>query len=40
LKCASYFMATKPHVYRVLVTIEANTVYVLHIRHGRRKRLT
>jgi toxin ParE1/3/4 len=27
----------KPHLYRILFTIEADTVYVLHIRHGRRK---
>lgn len=26
----------KPHAYRILFTIESNTVYVLHIRHGRR----
>ena len=25
-----------PHVYRILFTIEGETVYVLHIRHGRR----
>ena len=29
----------KPHQYRVLFTIEADTVIVLHIRHGRRRRL-
>ena len=29
----------KPHVYRILFTIEKETVYVLHIRHGRRQRL-
>ena len=29
----------KPHVYRILFTIEGDTVYVLHIRHGRRKHL-
>ena len=28
-----------PHVYRILFTIENNTVYVLHIRHGRRQPL-
>jgi plasmid stabilization system protein ParE len=28
-----------PHVYRILFTIEDNTVYVLHIRHGRRQPL-
>jgi plasmid stabilization system protein ParE len=27
----------KPHVYRILFTIEGDTVIVLHIRHGRRK---
>ena len=27
----------KPHVYRILFTIDASTVYVLHIRHGRRQ---
>jgi toxin ParE1/3/4 len=27
----------KPHVYRVLFTIEGDTVSVLHIRHGRRQ---
>jgi plasmid stabilization system protein ParE len=26
----------KPHQYRVLFTIEVDTVIVLHIRHGRR----
>jgi len=29
----------KPHVYRILFTIDEDTVYVLHIRHGRRRRL-
>jgi plasmid stabilization system protein ParE len=29
----------KPHVYRILFTIEHQTVYVLHIRHGRRQPL-
>jgi plasmid stabilization system protein ParE len=29
----------KPHVYRILFTIEGKTVYVLHIRHGRRQPL-
>jgi plasmid stabilization system protein ParE len=28
-----------PYVYRILFTIENNTVYVLHIRHGRRQPL-
>jgi plasmid stabilization system protein ParE len=27
---------SKPHIYRILFTIEESTVYVLHIRHGRR----
>jgi plasmid stabilization system protein ParE len=26
----------KPHVYRILFSIEGETVYVLHLRHGRR----
>lgn len=30
------FHGNKPHVYRILFTIEENTVTVLHIRHGRR----
>jgi plasmid stabilization system protein ParE len=29
----------RPHVYRILFTIEQDAVYVLHIRHGRRLRL-
>jgi plasmid stabilization system protein ParE len=29
----------KPHQYRVLFTIEADTVVILHIRHGRRRYL-
>ena len=29
-----------PHVYRILFTIETSTVYVLHIRHGRRRHLS
>jgi plasmid stabilization system protein ParE len=28
----------KPHHYRVLYTIDGDTVAVLHIRHGRRRR--
>jgi len=28
-----------PHVYRILYTLEHQTVYVLHIRHGRRQPL-
>jgi plasmid stabilization system protein ParE len=30
----------KPHVYRILFTIEGNVVYVLHLRHGRRATLS
>src|SRR5215469_14715488 len=26
----------RPHVYRILFTIEGNVVFILHIRHGRR----
>jgi len=26
----------KPHAYRILFTVAGGTVYVLHIRHGRR----
>jgi plasmid stabilization system protein ParE len=29
----------KPHVYRILFTVNSGTVYVLHIRHGRREPL-
>ena len=29
----------KPHIYRILFTIEGNTVVILHIRHGRRRPL-
>jgi plasmid stabilization system protein ParE len=29
----------RPHVYRVLFTIQEDTVYILHIRHGRRQPL-
>jgi plasmid stabilization system protein ParE len=28
----------KPHFYRILFTIELDTVTVLHVRHGRRSR--
>lgn len=28
-----------PHVYRILLTIQGQTVYILHIRHGRRQPL-
>jgi plasmid stabilization system protein ParE len=27
----------KPHVYRIIFTVEGHTVSVLHIRHGRRQ---
>ena len=27
----------KPHLYRILFTIEGESVKILHIRHGRRK---
>jgi plasmid stabilization system protein ParE len=27
----------RPHVYRILFTITDQTVYVLHVRHGRRQ---
>ncbi|OGA49574.1 MAG: hypothetical protein A3G25_21170 [Betaproteobacteria bacterium RIFCSPLOWO2_12_FULL_63_13] len=29
----------RPHVYRILFAIEGNVVQVLHIRHGRRRRV-
>jgi plasmid stabilization system protein ParE len=29
----------RPNVYRILFTIEDQTVYILHIRHGRRQPL-
>jgi plasmid stabilization system protein ParE len=29
----------KPHIYRLLFTVEKDVVYVLRIRHGRRRRL-
>jgi plasmid stabilization system protein ParE len=29
----------KPHQYRILFTIEGKTVWVLHVRHGRRHAL-
>jgi plasmid stabilization system protein ParE len=29
----------KPHFYRILFTIEGDVVYVLRIRHGRRRQL-
>ena len=27
----------KPHVYRILYTIEGDTVSIVHVRHGRRQ---
>jgi plasmid stabilization system protein ParE len=30
----------KPHIYRILFTIEGDTVQILHIRHARRKPIT
>jgi hypothetical protein len=30
----------KPHQYRILFNIEADIVWILHIRHGRRDRVT
>jgi|SRR5580700_3878402 plasmid stabilization system protein ParE len=30
----------KPHIYRILFTIDGETVKILHIRHGRRERLS
>ena len=29
----------RPHIYRILFTIDDDVVYVLRIRHGRRRRL-
>jgi plasmid stabilization system protein ParE len=26
----------KPHIYRILFTVQGDTVHVIHIRHGRR----
>jgi plasmid stabilization system protein ParE len=31
------FYGHKPHIYRILFTIDAAAVYVLHVRHGRRQ---
>lgn len=33
------FYGRKPHIYRILFTIEGEVVKVLHIRHGRRRPL-
>ena len=30
----------RPHIYRILFTIDGDTVHVLHIRHGRRAPLS
>jgi len=30
----------KPHVYRILFTIQGETVNIIHIRHGRREALS
>ena len=30
---------TKPHQYRILFTVVGDVVVVLHVRHGRRRRL-
>ena len=29
----------RPHIYRVIFTVEGDAVYILHIWHGRRKRI-
>lgn len=34
------FHGRTPHVYRILFTVEDSRAYVLHIRHGRRTRLS
>ena len=34
------FYGRRPHVYRILFTIRGGVVYVLHIVHGRRQRLS
>jgi plasmid stabilization system protein ParE len=31
-----FLYGRRPNIYRVLFTIEQDTVYILHIRHGRR----
>lgn len=36
---ATFSTGVRPHVYRVLFTIEEETVYILHVRHGRRQPL-
>jgi plasmid stabilization system protein ParE len=30
----------RPHIYRILFAIDGDVVQVLHIRHGRRRRVT
>src|ERR1035438_9174541 len=37
IEVRSLLYGRKPHVYRVLFTIEGDTVFILHIRHGRRQ---
>jgi plasmid stabilization system protein ParE len=39
LRSSTVALRSKPHVYRILFTIDKDTVYVLHIRHGRRQRV-
>jgi plasmid stabilization system protein ParE len=39
LRCVSSFTGAKPHQYRVMYTIDGDTVAVLHIRHGRRRHI-
>jgi plasmid stabilization system protein ParE len=38
LRCRLF--GRRPHVYRVLFTIDGNTVYVHHVRHAAQDRLT
>jgi plasmid stabilization system protein ParE len=33
-----FLYGRKPHVYRILFTVDGDIVQVLHIRHGRRRR--
>jgi hypothetical protein len=37
LKFGKLHYGGKPHIYRILFTIEGEMVKVLHIRHGRRR---
>ena len=32
-----HLYGNRPHVYRILFTLQEHTVYVLHIRHARRQ---